>query len=367
MTKVLHVVGSLASAHGGPSRSVPSLAAALVARGVACSIVHKADGAPAPREVAAAVDRGVEIFAVANAREAVDLVTGNADIVHLHGLWSTLLHSVAGAAFRGKLPVVVSPRGMLEPWARHHHRIRKTVAWSLFQRRDLQRSTLLHATSDQEEQTIRALGFSRVAVVPNGTDLPPSTASFAGDRRIVFLSRLHEKKGLTMLVEAAARNRDELRLRGWAIVIAGSDEGGHAAVIRRQIAGLAVGDLVTVASEVDGDEKWNLLRSAHVFILPSHSENFGLVIAEALGTGVPVITTTATPWRQIEETRCGWWVPPTVDAIAGALRTAIRTPRTELQAMGLRGRALIAAEYSWDSAAARFESVYNGVLVGGAA
>jgi glycosyltransferase involved in cell wall biosynthesis len=354
--KVLHVIASLRASHGGPSRSVASLAGALADRGVACSILHWDPSATEPEEVAMAMKKGVTIDRVPS--------WSNCDVVHLHGLWSFGLHRLEAQALARQIQVVISPRGMLEPWARRHHRWRKEAAWRLYQKRDLERARVLHATSEQERDSFAELGFSKTVVVPNGAEIPAQTARFESPRRIVFLSRIHPKKGLVLLVDAAARIALDLRRSQWSIVIAGPDEGGHAAEVRRAIAQRGVSDLFAFAGEVDGEPKRALLRSAHLFILPSYSENFGIVVAEALAAGVPVITTTGTPWRQLEEHRCGWWVAPDAGAIAGALRSAIGLQPEELRAMGLRGRELVSSGYSWAMAAQRFVSVYNGLLGG---
>jgi glycosyltransferase involved in cell wall biosynthesis len=133
--------------------------------------------------------------------------------------------------------------------------------------------------------------------------------------------------------------------------------------IRREVSRRSVDDLFIYTGPVDGDEKQRLFESAHVFVLPSYSENFGIVNAEALAAGLPVITTTATPWREIEEEGCGWWIDPNADALTQALRVATEANPDDLRRMGVRGRHLIQSRYSWASAAEHFEHVYNDLVV----
>jgi glycosyltransferase involved in cell wall biosynthesis len=357
--RVLHAVASLDSTHGGPSRSVPLLARALVVRGIACSIIHWGVPGSDSQEAIDASNGGVSIIrsTTRSIPQGVD-----ADIVHLHGLWDFRLHRMRNLASKAGQRIVISPRGMLEPWARRHHRWRKEIAWRCFQRRDLLECSRLHATSADEHRALAAIGLTNVSIIPNGAELPNATAAFDGPRRILFMSRIHPKKGLLMLVDAVARLQQLLRAGGWQVVIAGPDEDAHERKIRHEVSTRSLNDLVVFAGMVDGAQKRRLLESAYVFVLPSYSENFGIVNAEALAAGVPVITTTATPWREIEDERCGWWVDPNVDALTKALLSSIHAGPTTLREMGLRGRRLIEMRYSWSSAAERFDQLYNALL-----
>ncbi len=255
---------------------------------------------------------------------------------------------------------------MLEPAAFAHRKWKKVLAWRLYQRGDLLHASMIHATSAAEETNLRARGFDNVMTIPNGTLIPAAAASFGGERRGVVIARLHPIKGLSLLIAAIEVLAAELRTSGWRFVIAGPDAGSRRE-LESSIARAGTGDIVDLRGEVDDEEKWRLLQSAHLFVLPSYSENFGMAIAEALATGVPVITTKGTPWREIEEQRCGWWVDANVEAITEALRTAIRTDVSELRAMGARGRALVSERYSWESVAEKFETLYRSLIEGGAA
>src|SRR5262249_35021942 len=160
-----------------------------------------------------------------------------------------------------------------------------------------------------------------LAVIPNGVDLPatlPSARTGGGTRRALLLSRIHPQKGLVNLVNAWAR----VRPARWALVIAGPDDGGHQSRIEAPAARAGIGDRVEFAGSIEDARKWDMYASADLFVLPTHNENFGIAIAEALAAAVPVITTKAAPWPGIVRHRCGWWVDLGVDALAAALAEA---------------------------------------------
>ena len=202
----------------------------------------------------------------------------------------------------------------------------------------------------------------------------------------LFISRLHPKKGLLDLVRAWKKNADTLKAErlkpevrsqksesgsphsalrsphsdAWELVIMGPDEGGHLAEVMQLVRDLGLQEQIRYGGEVWEDEaKWRCYQEADLFVLPSYSENFGLVIAEALGCGLPVITTRATPWQELETRRCGWWIETGVEPLAQALRQAMSVPVAELQAMGTRGRRLIQEKYSWEPIGLQMAETYE--------
>jgi glycosyltransferase involved in cell wall biosynthesis len=291
------------------------------------------------------------------------------DLVHNFGLWTTFNHTVSWLARVSNRPLIYCPMGTLEPWSLAHKRRRKRLGLRVYQRRDLDASSVLHATAESEANHFRALGLrAPIAVIPHGVDFPEVLPRGAkkGDGRhpsrvALFMSRLHPKKGLLELVEAWAR----LRPDGWRMVIAGPDEGGHRHHVEAAIATHRLGACFEFTGSVHGDRKSQLLRDADVFVLPTHSENFGLVVPEALAHGTPVITTTGAPWREIAETRSGWWVEPGVEPLIKALAAAFSAPPHELRAMGERGRAMVKERYGWDAIIRRHIELYHWVLDGG--
>ena len=294
-------------------------------------------------------------FAEALATEA----RGSDTIFHDHGVWMPSNHAAAATARRLGVPLVVSTRGMLTAWALGQSRIKKRAAWLLYQGRDLRSAQLLHATAEAEVEDIRRVGLRQPAVVlPNGVELPEDARGMpeASVRRALFLSRVHPKKGLLNLIEAWAH----VRPRGWELVIAGPDEGGHRAEVEVRARTHEVD--VVWAGPVDDRAKWDLYRSADLFVLPTFSENFGIVVAEALAAGVPAITTTGAPWGVLNERRCGWWIDVGVEPLAAALHEATALSDEARHAMGQQGRAYVREALSWEHVAQEMAAAYRWVL-----
>jgi glycosyltransferase involved in cell wall biosynthesis len=179
-----------------------------------------------------------------------------------------------------------------------------------------------------------------------------------GPRWALALGRLHPVKGYAELIDAWTR----VRPAGWKLAIAGPDEGGYRAVLEHRIAQHGLPDQIILPGAADDATRWALLRQCELFLAPSHTENFGMAIAEALQAGRPVVTTQGTPWRELGENDCGWWIELTPDSLMQTLREATQCTSGQLRAMGERGRLLIRERYSWDSVAARTLDVYRSVL-----
>ena len=290
------------------------------------------------------------------------LATANLDLVHLHGLWKYLSIAVHSWGRRTDRPYVISSRGMLEPWALKQSSLQKKIALWSFQRMALQSAACLHATSRQEARSIRLLGFENpIAVIPNGVlipGIPERTIDRSRIRHALFLSRLHPKKGLLNLLNAWHAVRPD----GWRLLIAGPDEKNHLQEVKAVVRQLALEDEITFFGDVRGELKAGLYSRADLFVLPSHSENFGLVIAEALSFGVPVITTRATPWEDLEKRNCGWWIDVGLAPLVQALREAISAPIENLLEMGLRGRKLVEEKYGWDKVAQQMLEIYEWLI-----
>lgn len=358
--KVVLAVKSLLPSYGGPAFSVSRLALALADAGVAVGLwasdwsALKTPLLPAHSSVNPISGPIVE---------ALDRY-GWPDIIHDNGIWLAHNHRIADLAAARNVVRVVSTRGMLEPWAMHHKRLKKGLAWWLYQRRDLCRASYHHTTAGTEAETLRQFRLGvPIGVIPNGIDIAnggPRRDRQAGVRTALFLGRIHPVKGLSPLVEAWAR----LRPPGWQLQIAGPDETGHRAALKRQVAAAALSKSVDFLGPLDTDAKERAFYNADLFVLPSFSESFGMAIGEALAHGVPVLTTTGAPWPILAERGCGWSVAPTVDGITEGLRQATSMDPVALTAMGEGGREFVRREFAWPSIARRFIDSYEMLLAG---
>lgn len=354
---------SFKPSYGGPAISVASLARALALAGVEV-------GVWAPDQSTSYVwpekERGLQPIS-GTVKEALD-VFGTTSVIHDNGIWWPHNHALCRRASELKVPRLVSTRGMLEPWALRHKAWKKRLAWQVYQKSDLRRAACHHATSEQEADHLRALGLGvPITTIPNGIDLPVRpelwrlrhARSSRAEKIALFVGRLYPVKGLPMMVEAWAR----VRPKNWNLVIAGPDEAGHRAEIERVVRRHGLTQQVSLPGPVAPQDRLDVYATADLFILPSYSESFGMAVGEALACGLPVITTTGTPWSQLTEQGCGWHVAPTVEGLAGALRDATSSDAATLDAMGEKGRDYVAVEFSWPAIAKRMVEVYRNIAL----
>ncbi|MBA2238084.1 MAG: glycosyltransferase [Lysobacter sp.] len=361
----LHVVPHIDDEASGPSYSVPRLCQSLAASGHRIALMCLA--APASLQgVTLEVHpqwRAMSRFAVSPAlARALGSRAREVDVVHNHSLWSMANVSAGWVVPGARAKLVTSPRGTLSTWALGNSRQVKRLLWPL-QRRALTRADMLHATSPGELQEIRALGLSApVAVIPNGVDLPAWNRPARREeetRTLLFLSRIHPKKGIDMLLRAWQVLQDAHPR--WRLVIAGRGEPQHVQQVESLAQSLQL-RRVAFPGPVYGAEKSGMYFGADLFVLPTHSENFGMVVAEALAHGCPAIVSRGAPWAELEPEGCGWWVEPEEAAIAATLDRAMRLSDREREAMGLRGREWMDRDFSWTAVAARMAGSYAWLL-----
>ena len=286
------------------------------------------------------------------------------DVVHVNCCW------IPACAFIQKwvqdlgYKVVLTPHGMLEPWImKRHYWTRKLPALWFYQKAAVMKADVLHATAESEKENLLKLGYNdRIKIIANGIDVEDieMKSSWKRNKEILFLSRVHVKKGINFLLEAVAQLREQIE--GYVIRIAGEGDDIYIDELKQLTVRLGISKLVIFEGGVYGNSKWELFRQADLFILPTHSENFGIVVAEALASGTPVITTTGTPWSELESRRCGWWTKVGTEATVQALRNFLSLTENELEMMGCNGRKLVEEKYSVRKVAEEFVEMYKSIL-----
>jgi glycosyltransferase involved in cell wall biosynthesis len=374
--KSCHIVPSLEARHGGPSKSVLNLATALASSGEQVELLATEPGAGWHR-----TDGGLEIRTFhrdwprpvcRSAGLRSYLRTAKADIVHHHSIWLRTLHYAHGAARRLGAALVVSPRGMMNQWAWDHHSHRKALARALIHPGAFEAADGWHATSESEADSLRSLGFRQpVCVAPNGVAAPSaeeSAAAAAYWRKMVpeaaqrpvalFYSRFHQKKRLLELIDTWL----EFGPGDWLLLIVGIPDEYTPRMIEDYV--LRSGQHGRVRA-YDGEGRPPPYGIASLFLLPSHSESFGLSIAEALAHGVPALVTDATPWAALNKVGAGWCVP--WPEFGAAIRAATTEGLDSLRRRGSAGSEWVLREYSWEKSARVLSDFYAGLRPAAAA
>ena len=397
--KVLHVISGISRDSGGPSRSSQGLVTAECRAGVDAWI-YPFDGAEPWIEGVRKFrvkslefrvqSRGQELGVRGQGEDSLELGVEDLkgfDLVHIHGIWDPRLHNVAKMCRAAKVPYIIAPRGMLEPWSLKQKWLKKRIARFLYQDKDLKCAVALHATAESEVEQFRKLGFrNSVVISPNGVNLPLGegvgsqelgVSGKGSEKRVLFVSRMHPKKGVLELVEAWSRlgvRSQELGVSGWkcelVYTVNGEFERECEAKVKAKVKELGLEDQFIFTGPLNDDEKWNAYARADLFVLPTYSENFGIVVAEALWAGVPVITTKGTPWSELETEKCGWWIdlpsegsnPSAWNALDAALSASFSLPDSERIQMGQRGKKLVEDKYTWEAVCDAMIKGYKEVL-----
>jgi len=284
-------------------------------------------------------------------------------ILHGHGLWRLTNLFPLLVTRNGPARIVCSPRGMLSPWSMRYKTVLKQPFWHLTQKPALERCHCFHATAAIEYEDIRRIGLhGPVAIIPNGVDIPEIPLDNTRKKSVVFLSRIDPKKGLDILLPTWASISNDFT--DWELIIAGPLGSNYANSVQTLAKKLCIQN-IQFLGQVIGEAKLRLLTESALFVLPSYSENFGIAIAEALAHGLPVITTTETPWTDLQQRSCGWCIPPTQPELERALRAAMCQPLKSLQEMGNNGRKWIQTDYAWRRIGEMMHKTYRWLLGNG--
>lgn len=351
--KILHQVHTLNKQDGGPSRSIPGLCNAQIDLGHDVTLFTQATN----------IERNINFNVVCasefSTRAELKTWIKQFDVIHIHAMWLSSNHQIAKIARELKIPYFFQPRGLLQKWAMKQGRLKKKVAWLLYQANDLNKSSGVISTADIETEDVKYfLPKIDVFQISNGYEDQghPKTICEGEEKQALFISRVHHKKGIQDLLPAWCK----LAPSNWKLKIAGPDEDGFIEQFRQNFDFNE--NRIEYIGQVDGKEKANLYRNSDLMILPTYSENFGLVVPEALSVGTAVLTTTGTPWTMLDEIDCGWCIEPGSEAINEALPKVLSTSKGRLFEMGQKGVNFARKNYAWDNVAKSCISVYSEAL-----
>ncbi len=286
------------------------------------------------------------------------------EILDIQGLWSSTSILSLLYHYLTKTPYIVTPRGMLEKWALKQSFFKKKFFYFFIEKFHLKNATYLRATSDLEALTFKKLGFKKEKIlnIPNSIKIPNFELNKKNKnkkKRLLFLSRLHPKKGLVELLSVWKRIQD--KHIDWELLICGFDENNYKKKILEIIKNLKLRRVI-LKDFVTGKDKEKIYYSSDLFILLSHSENFGLSIAEALSYQVPVITTTNTPWKKLNKYKCGWCIKLNKNLIISTIEKAFSLSRNDRIIMGKKGREWMIKDFSDRSIGIRMNNIYKKIL-----
>jgi glycosyltransferase involved in cell wall biosynthesis len=306
---------------------------------------------------------------------ALSELAASADIVHLHGLW--LYPTIIGGRILRRLRrrYVLSLHGALMTDAMARSRIKKALALALFERRTIEAASMVVATSQVELDQVRSIGFSVTGtVLPLAVD-PAAVAFFSRARAdspstdarhvrtVLCVSRFHSRKRLVEVVRAFADVAQQVP--EWHLRIVGPDyEEGYRAKVLAAARESGLAGRISVEPATEGERLWTAYRNADLFLLASTFEKFGLVVAEALAAGVPVIATRGTPWPQLAGEECGWWIDSSLETLPATLKTAMSISPADRREMGQRGVRLVERDFSLRALGRGLAAVYDSVRGG---
>lgn len=382
--KICHIIGSLDPAGGGPPQVAARISAAQAHAGheVTLAAYDRPDRREAVRAMLEKVPfrDGVRMHELPPPAGVIDRVLARGvgpvlgrivqevDVIHCHGVWDPLVLAATRHARRHGRPYVIRPAGMLDPWSLSQKRWKKRLAMAVVYRRMLNGALFLHALNADEADLVGPLQLRcPVRVVPNGVFLEelrplPELGAFrrehpaVGDRPFVlFLSRLHYKKGLDYLADAFAQVAGQVP--DCHLVVAGPDEGAQGEFERR-IAHHGLQARVHLVGPIYGQQKYSAMVDATCFCLPSRQEGFSVAITEALACGTPVVISRDCHFPEVATAGAGRVVPLSAEAVAEALREVLTQPAAR-QAMGAAGRELVETQFTWPRIAERLVELYQ--------
>jgi glycosyltransferase involved in cell wall biosynthesis len=367
----LNLVAHLDPKYGGISAVLPPLCEAVGSAGGDASLVPFC-GPDERYEVAPSIP--LDVFPLGMKRwlldgelrrRLADHVVESAGI-HIHGIWQEHCLFGAQAAREANKPYIISAHGMLDPWALRNKGWKKRIYSALIERRNVSGAACLHALTGAEANEYREFGACNpIAVIPNGVHVPETASApaffrkfpeLAGKRVLLYLARLHLKKGLDLLCRAwknAAPGEEH------HLLLAGPDFEGTKHRVEQMIAELGIGRSISFAGMLKGSDKWNALAAADAFVLPSRSEGLSVSVLEAMGMGKPAIVTSRCNVPEVRTRECGWMIEPDESELTAALREYLSSNAATRRRMGSNGRRVVEQIYSWETVGRQMAATYE--------
>ena len=294
-------------------------------------------------------------------------------IFHDNGIWLPWNNTISKICRKNSIPIIISSHGMLEPWSFRYRYLKKKLAWFIYQKNNLKNVNVIHATSNMEAENILRLNLNvPIAVIPNGIDKPnknkllsnfdPSSIGLLKkDQRkiMLFLGRIHPKKGLLNFLEAWKNSLSFLR--EWRLVIAGFPEENYLEKLKKFVSKNRLENSVYFLGPLLGEDLANIYKYSEIFVLPTFSENFGLVVAEALSYGLPTITTKDTPWSLLERENAGWCCESKVKDLERVIKIATNLTLSDYKIMSHNAYQL-SKNYDWNEISISFFELYKWIL-----
>jgi glycosyltransferase involved in cell wall biosynthesis len=381
--KIYHLVENLDDTYGGPAKSVPHLVKGLEdfkVNNTLLSVKYHNNESNEVIEKNNLEWRSFSYNFIKKSRYSkalkhylINHIKKDQTLLHTHNLWNFISYIASKLSVKYKVPYVIAIRGALYPWSLSQSSLQKKIAWRLFQKQALQKATCIHVTDVAELNAVRELGItSPIALVPNGVNLDEFKSMKSkvdakqelgldsSKKNILFLSRIHPKKGIEFLITAWGKLVE--KNPEWNLLIVGpNDDETYYQNLLKRIKKSNLEDRIIFKGMLTGEQRINSFAASDLYILPSHTENFGIAIAEAMAAKLPVITTKGTPWQEIIEYDAGWWVELSQQNIDTALSEALSCSDKELEKKGLNGFELV-QKYEWKYQAKKMKEVYDWIF-----
>jgi glycosyltransferase involved in cell wall biosynthesis len=365
--KVVHIIPDAYKEASGPTYSVTRLCESLLCERVEIQLALLGNQVPnddrnylkyfKPGYGPARLGRSPEM----NRWLTKQVNLGVVDLIHNHSLWM-MPNVYPGWATRGtKIPYVVSPHGTMSAWAMKSGSKLKKIFWPLIQKPSINHVAMFHATAVNEYEDIRRMGFMQpVAIIPNGIDVPLYRPKQEGPiRTLLFLGRLHPVKGIDSLLRSWARLQSEFT--EWRLQISGPGDEDYVRSLKLLSSQLQL-TRIHFSGPLYGADKFEAYRQADLYVLPSHSENFGMTIAEALACGTPCIVSKGAPWSCLRTRNAGWWHDISENALFDVLVDAMGKSQVDLEIMGENGRKWMLEDFAWPQIASSMHAAYDWLL-----